>query len=183
MVINILVTVIFQGSLPCCCSLVFSYTSWILVTVTVVSGTISKCRSDTNDWSFSVIIHTSLRPTSTMECEVYAHYAKSGLDTCCPVEDKTVWRFFPAFLINGHEATNFINTVQGVPFILGVPSKVKVKMKHILLQVHGFTSSYRTNSSQCSKIADSNGKLKWYLPNPMDTIYTFLLSRIWSQLT
>lgn len=40
-----------------------------------------------------------------MECEGYAHYAKSGLDTCRPVEDKMVWRFFPAFFINDNVDT------------------------------------------------------------------------------
>ncbi|PKU36943.1 hypothetical protein llap_12753 [Limosa lapponica baueri] len=60
---------------------------------------------------------------STMECEGYVHYDKSRLDTCRPVEDKAVWRFFPAFFINDNADTNFIDKTQGVPFILGAPLK------------------------------------------------------------
>lgn len=48
-------------------------------------------------------------------------------------EDKVVCRFFSAFFINDNANTNFIDTMQVVLFILGAPSKVNVRMKHILL--------------------------------------------------
>jgi len=43
------------------------------------------------------------------------------------------WRFFPVFFINDNVDRNFTDTMQVVPFILGAPSKIKLRMNHILL--------------------------------------------------
>lgn len=175
---------IFQGSLHCHCSLVSSYTSWILVTVTVVSGTISKCRSVTNDWRFSVIIHTSLRSSSTVECKGYARYAKSGLGTCCPV--RTRWYAGSSLLSSLMTMQTQILSTQCRLFHLFWGHHQRLTWGWSISFYECMYSHLHTEeilrSAQKMLILTENWNGIFLFPCTC-TIYTVLLSRTWSQLT